>query len=199
MRSHRKWRSAKICFMSRSMCCFYPVVLAGLVAAGCAAPLPAVYRSESFQRETPFVTWSTREPVGACEVGKRALLSQGYQLDGADPVRIRGEKLFQPSHDQAVTLHITLVCLPSNVGAVIYANALQTRYELKSASSSTGVSVAGIGSISLPWAADKEALVKVGEETVADPDFYRRLFALIDALDGANAGDTELGDSPLAP
>ena len=91
------------------------------------------------------------------------------------------------------------MCLPSNVGAVIYANALQTRYELKSASSSTGVSVAGIGSISLPWAADKEALVKVGEETVADPDFYRRLFALIDALDGANAGDTELGDSPLAP
>ena len=185
--------------MLRSICCFYPVVLAGLVAAGCAAPLPAVYRSESFQRETPFVTWSTREPVGACEVGKRALLSQGYQLDGVDPVRIRGEKLFQPSPDQAVTLNITLVCLPSNVGAVIYANALQTRYALKAASSSTGVSVAGIGSISLPWAADKEALVKVGEETVTDPDFYRRLFALVDALDGANAGSTELGDSPLVP
>ena len=185
--------------MSRSVSCLYPVILAGLLAAGCATPPPAVYRAESFQRETPFVTWSTREPAGACEVGKRALLSQGYQLDGADPVRVRGEKLFQPSPEQAVTLNITLVCLPSNVGAVMYANALQTRYALKAASSSTGVSVAGIGSISLPWAADKEALVKVGEETVVDPDFYRRLFALIDVLDGANAGSSELGDSPLAP
>lgn len=169
-------------------------VLTVLTVVGCASKKPpAVYQSESFQRETPFVTWSTREPAGACELGKRALLSQGYQIDGGDAVRVRGQKLFQPRADQGVTLDITLVCLPSNVGAVVYANALQTRYALKAASASTGVSVAGIGSISLPWAADKEALVKVGEETVIDPDFYRRLFALIEALDGTSVGSTELG------
>jgi hypothetical protein len=174
---------------------FSAVALFSLAAGACVTKSPpAVYRSESFERETPFVTWSTRDPAGACELGKRALLSQGYQVDGSSVMRIRGEKLFQPQPDQGVTLNITLVCLPSNVGAVIYANALQTRYVLKSSSSSTGVSVAGIGSISLPWAADKEALVKVGEETVTDPDFYRRLFGLIDALDGANVGSMESVD-----
>ncbi|ENO85436.1 DUF2242 domain-containing protein [Thauera linaloolentis] len=166
--------------------------LSGLLAAGCATPPPAVYQSESFQRETPFVTWSTREPADACELGKRALLSQGYRLDGSDTVRVRGEKLFQPRPDEGVTLNITLVCLPSNVGAVIYANALQTRYALKSASTSTGVSVAGIGSISLPWSADKEALVKIGEETVTDPGFYRRLFALVEVLDGTRVDSVDL-------
>ena len=83
-------------------------------------------------------------------------------------------------------LSISLVCLPSNVGTVIYANARQTRFALKAGSSSAGLSVTGIGSISLPWVADKDSLVKVGEETIADPDFYKRLFALIDSLDGGS-------------
>ena len=39
-----------------------------------------------------------------------------------------------------------------------------------------------------------DSLVKVGEETVTDPDFYRRLFGLIDALDGANIGSMESVD-----
>ncbi len=80
-------------------------------------------------------------------------------------------------------LNISLVCLPTPAGAVLYANALQTRYELKTSTTSAGVSVAGMGSISLPWMSDKDSLVKVGEETVADPEFYRRLFALISAME----------------
>lgn len=158
--------------------------LVSLAIVGCASSSRSVFEGESFATESPFVTWSTREPVAACELGRRALLSQGYQVDNTDPEAIRGEKLFQPKYDNSVRLDITLVCLPSNVGAAIYANARQTHFELKSAASSTGLSVAGVGSISLPWAADKESLVKVGEETVVDPDFYRRLFALIDALEG---------------
>lgn len=64
----------------------------------------------------------------------------------------------------------------------LFANALHTRYELKSSGSSTGLSVAGIGSVSVPWPTDKSTLVKVSEETVADPEFYRRLFVLIENL-----------------
>lgn len=156
---------------------------AGVLLAACSST-PKVYLSESFNAESPFVTWSTREPAAACELAMRALLSQGYQVDTSDPVRIRGEKYFQPTPDKGVKLDLSLVCLPSNVGAAIYANARQTHLALKAAASSTGVSVAGLGSISLPWSADTEALIKVGEETVADPDFYRRLFALIEALEG---------------
>jgi hypothetical protein len=38
--------------------------------------------------------------------------------------------------------------------------------------------------LSLPWAADKDTLVKVGEVTITAPDFYQRLFELIKTLDG---------------
>lgn len=134
--------------------------------------------------ESPFVTWVSQGPAGACELGRRALLSQGYQVEAGKAATVRGEKFFLPTRDYAMTLTITLVCLPSSLGAAIYANALETRYERKSSNTSTGVSVAGVGSISVPWAADKEALVKVGEETIADPDFYQRLFTLIESLDG---------------
>lgn len=160
----------------------FVLAVVGSLLAGCSTKPAAPYLTETFDSESPYVDWSTRDPGAACELGRRALLSQGYQVDSTHPNSVRGEKFFKPKPDQAVTLNITLVCLPSNVGAVMYANALQTHFELKSSSSSTGLSVAGVGSISLPWSSDKEALVKVGEETVSDPHFYRRLFGLIDAL-----------------
>ena len=142
-----------------------------------------VYENESFVRDTPFEYYSSRRPDGACEVGKRALLSQGYQVDDGKPLAIKGEKYFKPVSDQATKLTITLVCLPSSLGAVIYANALQTHYHMKSQGSG-GVSVAGVGSVSLPWFVDKDTLVQSGEETVTAADFYKRLFELIKVIDG---------------
>lgn len=161
----------------------------GLLLGACGStPHARVYQAETFAVETPFQYYSSREPDGACEVGKRALLSQGYQIEAAQPatqsINIRGEKYFQPAPDQATKLAITLVCLPSSLGAVVYANALETSFELKSRGSSAGVSVSGLGALSLPWAADKDTLVKVGEVTVTAPEFYQRLFELIRSLDG---------------
>lgn len=165
------------------------VCLCGLGLGACSStPHTRVYHAETFAAETPFQYYSSREPEGACEIGKRALLSQGYQIEGAQSVtqsaNIRGEKYFQPSFEQATKLTITLVCLPSSLGAVVYANALETSFELKSRGSSAGVSVSGLGSVSLPWAADKDTLVKVGEVTITAPEFYQRLFELIKSLDG---------------
>jgi hypothetical protein len=161
-------------------------VLAALAAtclvAACAKPAPA-YRAERFAAESPFEHRLPQNPAEACAAAQRALLSQGYLVDDQKPQAIRGRKLFQPEPGHHMELNITLVCLPIPAGAVIYANALQTRYELKASGSSAGVSVAGMGSISLPWLTEKEALMKVGEETVADPDFYSRLFQLIDLMD----------------
>ena len=67
---------------------------------------------------------------------------------------------------------------------MIYANALETHFQLKSQGSNAGVSVAGLGSLSLPWSLDKDTLVKLGEETVTAPEFYKRLFELIKTIDG---------------
>lgn len=152
-----------------------------LLSACSTAPAPA-YKAETFDAETPYQFHSDLPPLVLCNIGKRALLSQGYEVDATAPQSIRGSKFFQPQADHQVQLRITLVCLPTGRDTTIFANALQTRFELKSSGSSTGLSVAGLGSISVPWPTDKSALVKVGEETVSEPEFYRRLFVLIETL-----------------
>lgn len=160
-------------------------VMLGIALAGCtSAKPPRAFQSETFPSESPFQYYSSREPELACEVAKRALLSQGYQVDDTKPLAIRGEKYFRSNPDQASTLSITLVCLPSNLGTVIYASGLETHYEMKSKGSNAGVSVSALGSVTLPWSVDKDTLVKVGEETVTDPAFYQRLFQLLKTLDG---------------
>ena len=133
------------------------LVCSCLVLGACGSTkAPRSYQSETFTSETPFQYYSSRVPELACEVAKRALLSQGYQVDDSKPLAIRGEKHFRPKPDEASTLSIRLVCLPSSLGAVIYANALETQYEMKSKGTSAGVSVSAIGSVSLPWAMDKD-------------------------------------------
>ena len=158
--------------------------LLGLLLSSCSTSKTSrSYQTETFNSESPFQYYSSQEADKACEIAKRALLSQGYQVDDDKPRNIRGEKFFRPTPDEATRLTITLVCLPSSLGTVIYANGLETQYLMKSKGSSAGVSVAAVGSVSLPWAIDKDTLVKVGEETVTTPDFYQRLFELIKALD----------------
>ena len=170
----------------RTACLPLSVALLALTLSACQTtrPTPAAYQAETFTLETPFQYYSERLPDAACEIGKRALLSQGYQVEGHQPVNIRGEKHFRPSPTQATRLSITLVCLPSSLGAAVYASAMETNFELKSSGTSAGVSVAGVGSLSMPWAADKDTLVKVGEVTITAPEFYQRLFELIRTLDG---------------
>ncbi len=161
------------------------IVLAALALAACSStPPPRSYLNETFTLDAPFQYYSDRAPEGACEIGKRALLSQGYQIENSQALSIRGEKYFLPGQDRAAKLVITLVCLPSSLGAVVYANALETQFELKSRGSSAGVSVAGMGSLSLPWTSDKDILVKTGEVTITEPAFYQKLFELIKTLDG---------------
>ena len=161
------------------------LTLSVLLLGACKGTTPVrVYQHEAFTADTPFQYYSAHEPEYACEIGKRALLSQGYQLTDAPSLSVRGDKFFLPTASHATKLTISLVCLPSNVGAVIYANALETHFQLKASSSSAGMSVAGLGSLSLPWAADNDTLVKTGEETVIEPLFYERLFELIKTLDG---------------
>ena len=155
-----------------------------LTACQTTQPTASAYQAESFTVETPFQYYSERGPEAACEIGKRALLSQGYQVEGGQPTNVKGEKHFRPAPTLATRLSITLVCLPSSMGAAVYANAMETSYELKSSGTSAGLSVAGVGSVSMPWAADKDTLVKTGEVTVTAPEFYHRLFELIRTLDG---------------
>lgn len=159
------------------------LVLGCALLCACASKPSRVYQAESFTVDTPFQYYSSREPEGACEIGKRALLSQGYQLEVTQTQTVRGEKYFQPGVEQVTKLSISLACLSSSLGSVVYANAMETRFELKSRGNSAGVSVAGLGSLSLPWSAERDTLVKIGEATVTEPEFYQRLFELIRSMD----------------
>ena len=161
------------------------LTLSVLLLGACKGTTPVrVYQHEAFTADTPFQYYSAHEPEYACEIGKRALLSQGYQIESTQALNIRGEKHFRPTADQVNKLVITLVCLPSNLGAVIYATALETQFELKSRGNTAGVTVSGMGSVSLPWSVDKDTLVKMGDVTITEPEFYHRLFELIKTLDG---------------
>ncbi|MDD2883743.1 MAG: DUF2242 domain-containing protein [Dechloromonas sp.] len=158
------------------------LLAACLLLTACASKVPSAYRAETFEPETPFQFHTELDSEALCDKGRRALLSQGYDVELSAPTNIRGAKFFLPAPNQQLQLRISLVCLASSNGATLYANALQSRYEMKADSNSTGLSVAGLGSISLPWSSESGTLVKVGDETVTDPAFYQRLFVLIENI-----------------
>lgn len=140
----------------------------------------ATYRLERFTTDTPYAhSFELMSPDAACEAGRRTLLSQGYVIEEHKPEAVRAKKFFQPERGAQVQITFTLSCLADGDDAAVFANARQLREELKAGSSSAGVSVAGIGSLSLPFGANNESLVKVGEETITDAEFYGRFFALM--------------------
>ncbi len=153
-------------------------VVAAALAAACGGT--KVYREESFEPESPFHKEVAAAPGAACEAASRTLLGQGYVLEDSPPLTIRANKAFQPDKETNVILEFNVVCKGSDGGTTVFANAVQTRYELKKTSQSTSLSLPSVGAISLPWGEKTDAQVKVGSETVADPDFYRRFFALLE-------------------
>lgn len=140
------------------------------------------YKLEHFTPDSPFEQSFDIGPQAACEAGRRALLSQGYLIDESKPDAVKARKFFQPNRESQVQLTFSLFCLAEGEGAAVYANVRQVREELKAGSASTGLSVTGIGSLSLPFGGNNETLVKVGEETVTDADFYGRFFALMQSF-----------------
>ena len=140
------------------------------------------YKLEHFTPDSPFEQSFEVGPGAACEAGRRALLSQGYLIDESKTDQVRARKFFQPNRETQIQLTFSLSCLAEGDGAAVFANVRQTREELKAGSASTGLSVTGIGSLSLPFGGNNESLVKVGEETVTDAEFYGRFFALMQSF-----------------
>src|SRR5574338_484240 len=134
-----------------------PLLACALLAA-CSTPA-TVPQVERFDPQSPFQHFFAATPEATCEAARRALLSQGYVIDPVKPDNLQATKYFQPDSDHSTTLQISLVCVQAGAGA--------------------GVSLAGLGSLSLPWGGNNENLVKVGEATIADPDFYTRFFSLM--------------------
>lgn len=165
----------------------WPAVLAAVVLmTGCVAPTPqklGAYEPEEFDSTTTHTRVYAATEAQTCEAARRALLSQGYLVTTATPELVTGRKSFQPESETHVEFEFRVVCAregSSQRNTIAFASALQDRYGLKKTNTSASLGVGVLGSLSLPVSASSDAMVKVASETITDPRFYDRFFALID-------------------
>jgi Uncharacterized protein conserved in bacteria (DUF2242) len=115
----------------------------------------------------------------ACEAARRTLLSQGY-VTGT--TLVTGRKGFQPEVETHLELEIRVVCAAADNGprpAIVFLSAQQDRYTLKKSNNSASLGVGAIGSLSVPLPSSSDSLVKVGNETINNAQFYERFFELV--------------------
>lgn len=163
---------------------------AALLAAltGCASVNPYdtphynVVAHETFGSSSTYSRLFDAAPDRTCEAARRALLSQGYLINVFKGKEVEGQKSFQPAPDNHQIITIRVVCAPdSHDGKVTlgFVSALKDTYNLKKSSNSASLGVGALGSLSLPFAAGNDSMVKVGSETVSSATFYDSFFDLI--------------------
>ena len=164
----------------------WPLLLASTALAGCVATVPAAkvsYEPEEFDSTTTHTRVYAATEAQTCEAARRALLSQGYLVNTATAELVVARKSFQPEAEIHVEFEVRVVCAREGSGpgsTIAFASALQDRYSLKKTNTSASLGVGVLGSLSLPVSASNDAMVKVASETITDPRFYERFFALID-------------------
>ena len=173
-----------ILFPSRRSVVLAVVIVGVLTACGSsrnrneAPPL-----GESFGAEDTYSRAYPVAPANACEAARRALLGQGYVIGKHAADSLEATKNFQPQSDVHTQLKVRGTCVPhSNGGSIVFINAVQDRYALKTQSTSASVGVSMVGSVSvpLPIGGNNANLVRVGSSTVQNQEFYSRLFDRVD-------------------
>ena len=166
---------------------FARTLLASLVTcfllSGCANTKLAHDKNEEFDSTDVFAHSFAGEDKASCEAARRALLSQGYVISEATAAFVKGRRKFQPESDIHVEIEFSVVCAPDSKGSnstTVFANAVRDRYSLKKSSTSASLGVGGIGSVSLPFGASDDSLVKVASETIPTGKFYERFFQLVE-------------------
>jgi len=153
-----------------------------LLLSACASNRPPPFQREDFAvNETYSRTFDANE-AQTCEAARRALLSQGYVVTIANADLVNARKSFQPDHETHMEIEFRVVCTAQRKGGkptLAFVSALQDRYGLKKGSSAASVGVGAIGSLSLPFSAGDDSLVKVASETVTAAGFYDRFFKLV--------------------
>lgn len=151
------------------------------ILAGCTSPKPA-YEREDFTQNDVFSRTFPTASTTACDAGRRALLSQGYNIDRFDPARLSGHKNFQGEDGQHTQINFNIDCASdgsANQRATVFANAVQDRYSIKRTTSSASVGVSVLGQVSMPFGSSDDSLVKTASQTVSRPKFYEGFFQLL--------------------
>jgi hypothetical protein len=156
------------------------IALSALALSGCGTK-PS-YEPEAFGSTTTHSRSYPNPPSYTCEAARRALLSQGFVIEAADGDHVNGHKNFQPQADTHVEIEFHVVCAPEGKGSketIAFVNALQDRYAIKKSASSASVGVSVLGSLSLPFSASDDSMVRVASETITSAPFYDRFFVLL--------------------
>lgn len=171
-------------------------VVAMLAGCGGKSTLQTLPPQESFTSAATFSRMFDARAEQTCEAARRALLSQGYIIDTSRKDLVEGNKNFQPEAERHLQMHIRVVCAAESADgklSVGFVTALQDTYALRKASNSASVGVSALGSLSLPFSAGHDSMIKVGSETIQSERFYEsffelmRRYLLVDAADVANS------------
>jgi hypothetical protein len=181
-----------------------------LLLAGCGSSGRRVtYEPEEFGSTTTHTRNYEATEAQTCEAARRALLSQGYMITAANADLVTGRKSFQPAAEVHVEVEFRVVCAleggkggratkagRTSKSTVAFATALQDRYGIKKVNNSASLGVGAIGSLSLPFSASDDAMVKVASETLTDERFYDRFFSLLDRfLEGPEGAEGAQGEA----
>ncbi len=162
----------------RTLACLAAVAL----LAACQLPRQPLPQLETFASSTTFSRTYGATPAHTCEAARRALLSQGYVIYTANKELVHGRKNFQPGMETHVEMEIRIVCAPetrNGQSTLAFVSAQQDRFALKKSATAASVGVGAVGSLSLPFSASDDSMVRVGSETISHEDFYEKLFVLV--------------------
>lgn len=164
--------------------------LAALLLGGCAVTSSSsTFHPEQFDSTSTYSRSFAATTAQTCEAGRRALLSQGYVINGSNGEFVNGRKSFQPSHGLHVEVEFRVACAAQNGsdGTIAFVSALQDRYALKKSNNNASVGVPALGSLMVPFSSSDDALVKVASETLTTPKFYDGFFQLLQLYLGTPA------------
>lgn len=171
------------------------------VLAGCATPPPPVGLQEEFGSGSMHSRLFDATPAATCEAGRRALLSQGYLVNSARADMVEGTKSFQPGADSNVLMTIRAVCVADAADGRVtlgFVTGMQDTYTVRKSNNSASLGVPALGSVSLPFSASSEALVKVASQTINSQSFYERFFDLVKNYLLEDQRDNVLPETPAA-
>ncbi len=168
--------------LPRQMAVGCAAVSALLMLSGCATGAKSFPLQETFASTQTYSRLFDATPAETCEASRRALLSQGYIINTAQPELIEGQKSFQPEPDTNLQMVIRVVCARESADGKVslgFVTALQESYALKKSNNSASLGVGAIGSVSLPFTSGSDSMVKVGSATISADGFYDRFFDLV--------------------
>lgn len=147
--------------------------------AGCSSAPPP--NPDTFASSTTFQHSYAATAATTCEASRRVLLSQGYAIDKDQGTSVDADKNFEDKNGHMVlSFHVVCVSDHSATPATtVFANAVQDRYVMKKDTSTAGVGLSVLGSVSLPFMSSDDSLTKSSSVTITSADFYGGFFEMV--------------------